>query len=314
MSTKDLTDKAMLVSLSISQWLARIRDPEISKRAIEEADAKRSDIVSTTKSLIPVKGHYQALRSAINAIKVYHESMTLPWKRTQRILPSARYKEYSKEMRRLVSIFESIIPKFVQEFPSLKQEAESDWGTLFKESDYPEFMDLSSKFGISLSIDPIPSEGDWRVNLAEEELERLREEIAMQKEVRLKTAMDELWSRIYKPIKHMTEVLSQEKPRIFKSLISNIQHIVELLPDLNLESDPEKEKLRKEIEDELCDITTDMLRDSKVARNETLKAAEKLRVKIKKAGKIENNDAALAMSGYGSGVPFKQMKMEVPKP
>jgi len=309
-TTKNLSQKAMLVTLSISQWLARIRDPEISQKATKDALAKRSDIVSSTKALIPIKGAFKDLRSAISAIKAYHEIMTLPWRRNQRILPSSKYPKYSKQMRDLISKFDSIIPLFAHEFPSLKQEAKLNWGTLYNEQDYPASSDLSSKFGISLSVDPIPADGDWRVNLSKEELEKLNEEIEKQKQERLEIAMDALWVRIYQPIKHMVEVLNKDKPRIFESLITNIQNIVQLLPDLNMENDPQKEELRKKIEDKLCDITPDMLRESEGIRKMVLTRAEELRTEIKEVSGIEDDDIAAAMvTGYSGIYDQKKIKM-----
>jgi len=127
--------------------------------------------------------------------------------------------------------------------------------------------------------------------------------------------MAEAWMKIYRPIKHMAEVLSKDKPKIFESLLTNVTDLVNILPDLNFTEDPKLEEMRKEIEGKLCDITADQLRDSKYLRNLALEAAEGLRLRIKEKGGIEDEDT-LEMMDFSKiiekcGKPvYEQMEME----
>jgi hypothetical protein len=104
----------------------------------------------------------------------------------------------------------------------------------------------------------------------------------------------------------MVEVLNKDNPKIFKTLITNISNLTSILPDLNLTDDPKLEDLRKEIEDKLCDVSVDELKESGYIRETVAETAEKLRQKIKKNGGIEDNDVLAMMSGYVDNEVIKE--------
>ena len=288
MSIKPLTQKAMIVTLSISQWLARIKDNEAADSIWKSFGTKKS-AGTYTKRLIPLKGAMLQVNSAISAVKRYHEDRTLPWGRGQRILMSSKWPAYSKKIRKLTTEFDNAVLELEVEFPNLQKDAEDLMGQLYKESDYPT-NSISTRYNISITPSPIPEEGDWRITLSEESLKELKDETRKQEEARLENAMNEAWMKIYRPVKHMVEVLSKDKPKIYETLVTNVTDLVKMLPDLNFAEDPKLEEMRKEIEGELCDMTADQLRDSKYLRRVALEAAEKLRQKIKEEGGIEDED------------------------
>lgn len=279
----------MLVTLSISQWLARVQDYELSKKTIQDFGIQRRDLVRTTKRLLPFKGALAEINQIVSTIRMYHRRMTLPWKEGQGIIRSSKYPEYSKRMRELISKFDTAVRKLDVEFPALKLEAETLLNKSYKEKDYPKGS-LTSRYGIKIGVDPIPIGEDWRTDLSEEELEKLRLATKKQEEEKTEKMMEELWGRVYEPIKHMVKVLNKDKPRIFETLISNITNLTEILPDLNLTDDPKLESLRKEIEDKLGDVSAEDLRDSENLRGLTADIAEELRVKIKENGGIEDDE------------------------
>lgn len=295
MSIKPLTQKAMIVTLSISQWLARIKDLGVTQKVAKDYLAKRPDVGTYTKRLISSEGMAK-VNTAITCVKHYHETHTLPWGRGQRIIMSSKWPEYSKEMRKLTTEVDNAVLELDREFLNLKKDAEDFLGQLYKESDYPT-SSIMSKYEVTITPSPIPTDGDWRVTLSEESLEELREETREQEKSKMENAMAEAWMKIYRPIKHMAGVLSKDKPKIFESMITNVTSLVNILPDLNFTEDPKLEDIRKEIEDKLCDITADQLRDSKYLRNLAMEAAEALRQKIKEEGGIEDDDV-LEMADY----------------
>ena len=314
MSIKLLTQKAMIVTLSISQWLARVKDLGVTKKIATDYLAK-TDVGTYTKRLISTQGMAK-VNVAISIIKHYHESITLPWGRGQRIIMSSVWPEYSKKMRGYIIELDNAVLELESKFPDLKIDAEDFLGQLYKESDYPDQSSIKSRYDVSITPTPIPTEGDWRITLSEENMEELKEETRKQEEKKIENAMAEAWMKIYKPIKHMAEVLSKDKPKIFETLITNITDLVKILPDLNFAEDPKLEEMKKEIEDKLCDITTDQLRDSKYLRSIALEAAEKLRQKIKEEGGIEDEDVLKMINDCDEviekcGKPvYGQMEME----
>jgi hypothetical protein len=69
--------------------------------------------------------------------------------------------------------------------------------------------------------------------------------------------------------------LSGEKPRIYKTLVSNIGDIAKLVPALNLMDDPELNKFAKDMET-LATTTADDLRDSPMERRDCYLNAKEL--------------------------------------
>lgn len=295
---KGLTERAMLVSLTISQWLARIEDKAVTEKILSDYSANRK-AGSFRKALLLQKGPLARIRATVNAIKKYHTLMTLPWTRGVGILPSAKWMEYSKRMRELITDFKDAVREFIPAFPSEVKNAVHDLGNLWKEKDYPDVSDLKSLFDIRLEAMPIPKAGDWRINLADEEIEELDREIEEREKEKTAEAMKRLWTRLFEPIKHMVEILSRDDPRIYKTLITNISDLTAILSDLNLTDDPKLEALRTEIEEKLCEHSANALKESKFLRHETAKAALEIKKKIADETGIESEDDILEMmSGY----------------
>lgn len=294
---KGLSEKAMLVSLVISQWLTRIVDHGITTKIANEYSAKR-DAGTYRKRLLANKGTVARVQTAVSALRKYHGMMTLPWTKGVGILASSKYTEYSTKMRELINEFKTAVLELIQVYPDLIIEAKNDLGNMWNKDDYPTLKWLEYKFDVRIDVMPVPKVGDWRVDLADEEMKKLNEEIEKREKEHIEKAMTKLWERLYKPVKHMVEVLNKDNPKIFKTLITNISNLTEILPDLNLTDDPKLEDLRKEIEDKLCDVSVDELKESGYIRETVAETAEKLRQKIKKDGEIEDNDVLEMMSGY----------------
>jgi hypothetical protein len=310
LNVKGLSEKAMLVSLVISQWLTRIVDQKITDEVALANSAKR-DVGTYRKRLLANRGAVARVQVAVSSLRSYHSRMTLPWTKGVGILASSKYVEYSKGMRELISEFKEAARELLSAYPDLIEEAKEDLGDMWNAKDYPSPGWLERKFDIRLDVMPIPKAGDWRIDLSDEELEKLNEEIEKREKERVGQAMEELWERLYKPIKHMVAVLNKDNPRIFKTLITNISDLTAILPDLNLTDDSKLEDLRREVEDMLSDLSTDKLRDSTYLRNVAAETAEQLRQKIKDQGNIEDDEAMEMMSGYtGDKVIKKFGKME----
>jgi len=121
-------------------------------------------------------------------------------------------------------------------------------------------------------------------------------------------AMKNLWERIYKPVKHMVDVLGKDNPKIYNTLLTNISDIVDILPDLNMTDDPKLNELGTEIQEKLCDSSIEELRKSDFRKKELHESAESLRQKIKKEGNIDD-DAVTMMNSYTGSTPDQDKVM-----
>lgn len=281
--TQDLNQKAMLVKLSMSHWTARKYDKSVSDKVAEEHGASR-DSGRYHKVLVAKEAIHGVLR-AVNDAKVFHTNNTLPWlDHGVRILPAANFEDYSKAMRELQANFENHASEFCGNYPSFIEDAKQSLNTLFNSDDYP--SDIQSKFAFSVDISPLPTATDFRVELQAADVSRIQADIKARVEAARVLAMKDLWERLFSTVSSMADRLS-EKDAIFRdSLVNNLRDLCSILPKLNIDDDPRLEKLRKDIEDKLCDTDAKDLRQDEIARAGTAKNAKKI---------LE------AMSGYMGG-------------
>ena len=122
----------------------------------------------------------------------------------------------------------------------------------------------------------MPTVQDFRVDLGEHELERIKEETEERIREQLQAGIKDLWDRLYKVVNHMANKLSDPDAKFHNTLIGNAIEIVELLPKLNLTNDPDLERIRREVEQKLCRFNPDTLRQNPFIREEAASDAVRL--------------------------------------
>lgn len=273
-----LNNKAMIVTLNVSCWTARKQDKKVSA---EVDTAHNAQNAGRYNKLLIDKGYLDPLSSFANKVRQYHYKMTLPWMDNGgRLLPSKLFMEYRNEMDSLRSQYEQLVHTFIKAYDGhLVQDARMRLGTLYEPEDYPPGNELWSKFSIDLDIMPVPDAADFRVDVAESEINRIREEIATNVASRQRKAMDDAWARVRDVVQTIELRLSAPKPVIRDSLIDNAKELTTLLPSLNVIDDPVMAEVAHEITHNLLvDVWT--LRNSLTARNKVAQAAKKILEKI----------------------------------
>ena len=176
--------KAMLVELTIHQWTARKHDKRVTSEVDQGHNATNAGRYS--KHLIP-KGALEGIARKASAIRTFHYSRTLPWGNNgQRLLPAKFFLDYRNELIQHRDEFNLLVDNFVQNYPRLVQDARLQLGTLYDPDEYPSPEKVRLAFGVSFEIFPIPTSGDFRVEVANEE----RSAIAAQIEEATLAAMD----------------------------------------------------------------------------------------------------------------------------
>jgi hypothetical protein len=273
-----LQNKAMLANLSISRWQARKTDKKVT-REVTEAHQAAAGSGDFRKTLVD-KAHLKALKTSESAIRDYHYSMTLPWDDDgRRVLPSKSYEAYTERNRQLREADEKLRRDFISIYPSLVETAPKRLGSMFDPKDFPTADQIADKFDIRISLEPIPSAEDFRVNVGDEAAAQIRAEITAENEAKFAKAMKDCFTRMHDVVSHINRTLSRDDPRIFDSLVTNARDLVECLPALNLSDDPLLEQLRQELHVMLPH--PDALRASPTTRKRLAKDAEALLGKMK---------------------------------
>lgn len=275
----NITEKAMLVNLSISQWTARRFDRKATNRVIEDFSAG-PDSGRFNKLLVDLVA-VKRYQKAANEARVFHYENTLPWgDDDSRILPASNYLPYTKKMRELRSSFEAAVDEFVSEYPDLINRAQRDLNGLFSPEDYPEVGSLHSKFRFSVSVSPVPDSGDFRVSLSQDEVEQIKADIEARVKDSVSSAMRDAWNRLYQAVKHMVEKL-RDRDSIFRdSLVGNIAELCDILPRLNLTGDSNLAKMIYEAKMSLASLDPEILRKYELERKAAADKAENVLSKM----------------------------------
>jgi hypothetical protein len=265
-----IASSAMLVELSISTWTARKLDKKISTQVDLDNGAK-TKVVNANKNLMAGTGVLDTIvKYAANA-RAWHLSQTLPWTDNgSRLLPMSNFMNYKKQLGELEANYEALVDKFIIAYPNLVSAAAFQLGTLFDRNEYPDESSLKKKFKFTYSFFPVPTAGDFRIDINEEAKAEIMANCNSAYQDRLNNAMREAWSRLHDCLSRMSERLTDNADgsrKIFRdSLVENGVELVTMLKHLNITQDPKLELARRELQVAIGAHDLDSLRDNSNAR------------------------------------------------
>lgn len=273
-----LSEKAILVKLSISLPGNTRTDANITAETILK-HAMGAKAGRWLKQLYPDEAMTPLVRLS-GEIRTWHYEHSLPWTdEGYRILPTAHHGEYTDKMREFRRAYESARDTFIDRLPEWIDWARQAHNGTFDISNYPEPEKLARKFGFGLDFSPIPSGADFRCEVSQEDIDAMAQQVNERVELATNAARLDLWQRLEAPIKAMADKLAEPdradgKAPIFRdSLVGNLRAIVDLIPALNVTSDPALATFAEEVRSKLTACEPDTLRESKATRDQTAKAA-----------------------------------------
>jgi hypothetical protein len=172
-------------------------------------------------------------------------------------------------MREFKAEFSSGVDQFLDIYPSYIRETRAELGGLFREEDYPSVDKLREKFSVKLEILPISTGDDFRVTMSVEEQARVAREIDANVRESLTRGTDDLWKRLRDVVSHMVHRLSEPESRFHATLVTNIHDLVSLLPQLNVNQDPDLERFATQVRERLCNYTAQDLKKHDLLRTST---------------------------------------------
>jgi hypothetical protein len=202
-----LSERAMLVNLSISIWSARKHDVRISDKIAAEHGADRS-MGRYAKHLIP-RGLLTAVNAANTALRDHHNLNTLAWGDDgTRILPAANYLGYQAQQQTLEDAFGRAVRDFVASYPDYVETARKSLNGLFDPRDYPTAAQIDRKFAVRRHFMPVAQPDDFRVQLDGAQVARIRAEIEVRNAELVANANRDLWQRVQEVTSRLVDRLS----------------------------------------------------------------------------------------------------------
>ena len=275
----NLSDRALLVQLTISQWTARKYDKKATQEVATTFNTSK-DAGRYNKSLLPMNDYLDRVHKKTTHIREKFYKNTLPWgMEGTMMLPTTNYLAFMNEFRKEKNEWLTLVNDFKSNYLQLKDDAKRVLGQLYADADYPTESEVGNKFKIDMAVFPVPST-DFRCQIASDELSRIQQDVEARVADAQATAMKEVWTRLYDRVKHMAEKLADPKSIFRDTLVENLQEQCAMLTRLNFMDDPNLEALRQQVEGTLASHHPDALRNDPDLRRDTAAEAKAIMDKM----------------------------------
>ena len=271
---------SMLVEFNASVWTARKLDRSTSEEVVNSKNAAAKDAARVNKHLLAGRNELEVINSYVSTVRRFVEENTLPWSDSgTRLLPTKKFLEFNDTMAKHEETFSTMVTDFVNIYPSLITAQAMALGDMFKRDEYPSANEIAHKFGFRLHYMPVPSSGDFRVDVgndAQDELRKQLEKVATERvenamanvRTRLKDHLDRLMKQLRVDGGGKTKDGKDKMPKIYDSLIDGGIELCDALESLNLVNDPNIEGARMELKALLNQFDVQDLRKDSNARTE----------------------------------------------
>lgn len=275
---------AMLVEFNASVWTARKLDKSTTEEVVSNKNAAAKDAARVNKHLLAGRSELDVVQQLVNRVRTFVYDNTLPWSDSGlRLLPTANFMKFTEKMNDFETEFEATVNAFVAIYPTLITAQAMALGQMFKRDDYPTANEIMTKFSFRVNYMPVPTAGDFRVDVGNAAQQELREKLERVAQERIDAAMADVRARLGDHLKRMSdrlttdEVGGEAKARRFHgSLVDGALELCDLIKSLNVVGDATLEAARSELEMALVGVTADELRKNEAVREDTKKAVDSI--------------------------------------
>ena len=255
---------ARLVSVSIGVWTARKKDRYQTEKTEAGAGAQKG-AASVYKDLLAGRPELKEIQQFAGQVKLWLYTSTMCWAEGQQLVPTVRLPKLSRELEVKRATFWQMVGSFLMQYEDMIAAQAFALGSMFDRREYPSVTDIRSRFHFDIDFSPVPSAGDWRVDLMDEAQRDLQASLATQMDAtvqrRLDEAMADLRGTFGAHLKRMSEMLVEVKKtstrgkdvgseyvavRGFKeTLLTTAHQLIEDVAEMNLTGDPALEEARQ---------------------------------------------------------------------
>lgn len=271
-----ISSSSVLVELRISTWTARKKDKAASAKIARDSGAS-AKAGNYNKNLLAGCTELEDLKKFVGNARNTHYAMTLPWSDMGlRLVPTSQYFDYQNTMTDLEHTFRKMYQDFEDAYQWRTSTAMAELGNMFDHSEYPPVEEIRRKFGWSLSVQPLPEAGDFRLDMPNEQQEVLKQQYDSFYRGAIESAMDDIWARLHKNLETVLRQLSpkdeldakgnQKYNKLYDSVFDTSLELIRMMRDFNLTGDTQMTAIADQLEDALYGVNTDALKNSETLR------------------------------------------------
>jgi len=280
----NLSNQAILVELNIRVPSFRKLDKKVT-REVTVSKGADDQAGRFNKSLLAGADQLDKIQKFVASTRVEFYAKTLPWSDSgQRLADIRSFLSVKDWLNDKSAEYDKLASDFVTIYPNLVSAQAFKMGTMFDRSEYPDANDIARRFGFNFYFTPLPERGDFRVDVGHDIATELEAEYEKVYGDRTKQAMEDLWARLYKVTKHLSERFADnekgDSKRLFDSVLDNALELCEMLSVMNVTHDSDLDWARQKLEEALHGVDMKDVRDSSGVRKEVKARVDELADKL----------------------------------
>jgi hypothetical protein len=292
MNVITIASAAMIGNLNISSWEARIQDKATKEEVLATKGARSKRAASVSKHLFSECPALDAIKTLRGEAYLWFRKETMPWDDNGgRLITTKRYLQTMDQAAKYEQRFNALVNAFLGVYQTEISKQAFENGALFDRSEYPSEDEVRAKFRFALNVSPVPTSGDFRVDIGHEAAKQLAEQYERLAAERMSAALAEPWQRIKDQVLWVKErmeavlaydpdaveeqpvtdpdgkvidikIIKKRRPKLYDSMLENGLELCKTLSDFNITNDPRLEEARRELEAALTRIDMDSLKES----------------------------------------------------
>ena len=259
---------SMIVEFNASVWTARRLDKVATDEVVHSKGAAAKDAARVNKNLLAGRNELDVIQKHVNAVRTYVYANTMPWSDSgQRLLPTSRFISFSERLDQESDKFWQLVNDFVDVYPSLITAQAMALGDMFNRADFPNQNELAGKFDFAVGYLPVPTFGDFRIDVGNEAQKELQAKLTELSDKRVEAAMADVRERLKDHLKRMQDRLTVDyingeavTRKFHNSLVEGAFDLCDMVKALNIVNDPDLEAARKSLEFALVGVDAKELR------------------------------------------------------
>ena len=267
---------AMLVEFNASVWTARKLDKTTTNEVVASKNAGAKDAARVNKHLLAGRTELDIIQQAVGRARQFVYDNTAPWSDSGlRLLPTINFMKFTERMNDFEEEMETLVKAFVVIYPTLITAQALALGDMFKRDDYPSANEMMTKFSFRVNYMPVPSSGDFRVDVGNQAQAELKARLESLTQERIDSAMADVRERLSTHLKRMSDRLTTDyvggeakQRRFHDTLVDGALELCDLTKALNVTNDLALETARSQLEQLLVGVTPTDLRKNEAIRQD----------------------------------------------
>jgi hypothetical protein len=286
-----IATSACLIDVNISLWAGRKRDKTTTAEVAAMKNAQSDKAASVIKNLLSDDADLAKIKAYAQDMRMYVQKNTLSWNDAgTRLLPTGLIFDVTTELDARIYQFDLLVQKFLAAYPVKISAAAFKLGSMFKREEFPTADQIARKFSARFVISPVPTSGDFRIDVQNDTAEYLRKHYEKASNDRITSMLREPWERVYEQLTHIQERMGaalehdpdaegtdkRRAPKLYQSLVDNALDLAHALDKLNVANDPQLADCAARIRRLFDGVSMDKVRANKTRQADIKKEVDEM--------------------------------------